>query len=354
MSVPTDLTETDPLHQGHHYAKIPHRQLMVMEGPDTIKFLQGLVTNNMPNIAAGGDGLYTGCLTPQGRMLYDVFVYPINAGENFPHPRFILDYGSSDAADLFKHLKRYLLRSKVKMRPATEEYDLYHIWSKPAPSSSSHFQVPVGGLIKKDNRLTDIGCLDPRVPGFGYRAVLPKDKDIKTVVPSDFTELPSSEYTIRRILHGVPEGVDDIWPEQSLPLECNLDYMNGVDFRKGCYVGQELTIRTYHTGVVRKRIVPVQIYKEGDSVPEQLQVDRSSTMSFTSQLDIKPVDGASKRSLGKTGGSVHNIGLALMRLEQVQKCVQDGVAPLRVADTNMLVRPFLPSWWPVEKDDNDA
>ena len=130
--------------------------------------------------------------------------------------------------------------------------------------------------------------------------------DIGTILSQvgDFKELSSEEYTIRRILNGIPEGIEDMWPEQSLPLESNFDYMNGgkakipgeifclrnikknvyirfyinalnsnllfffltkiVDFRKGCYVGQELTIRTYHTGVVRKRILPVQLYEKDE------------------------------------------------------------------------------------------
>ncbi|KAI8074143.1 hypothetical protein BC940DRAFT_339019 [Gongronella butleri] len=368
--------ELDAVHAGHHYAKIPGRELLSLEGPDALKFLQGLVTNNMPAIASGGDGLYTAFLTPQGRMLYDVFVYPVNVGENFPHPRFILDYGASDTTSLLKHLKRYILRAKIKIQPATDQFDLYHVWGKTHAAAHAS-NIPVGGLIKKEQRLTDIGCIDPRVPGFGYRAVVPKDQgkalyngtnaarqscleffffhlDIGSIVSSDYSELPASEYSIRRILHGVPEGIDDIWPEQALPLECNLDYMNGVDFRKGCYVGQELTIRTYHTGVVRKRVVPVQIYKDGDAVPQELQVDRSMDLSLAPQSDIKPADGSSKRAVGKTGSSVHNVGLALMRLEQVQKCVQGEPLPLKVNGTDMLVRPFLPSWWPIEQEEGDA
>lgn len=64
-------------------------------------------------------------------------------------------------------------------------------------------------------------------------------------------------YTLHRLLLGVPEGVLDIPPAQAFPMDSNLDMMGGLDFRKGCYIGQELTVRTYHTGVVRKRVYPV-------------------------------------------------------------------------------------------------
>ncbi|KAI8332125.1 hypothetical protein BC941DRAFT_474536 [Chlamydoabsidia padenii] len=353
LATTTGIKELDGLHQGHRFAKVPNRQLLEMEGPDTPKFLQGLITNHMPLISAGGDGFYTAFLTPQGRTLYDVFIYPVNVGENFPHQKYILDYPSTtDNSSFLKHLKRYILRSKVKIKDVSDDYSLYHLWdsthnvSPTIPESSS--TVPPGGLIKKKCRLSDIGCIDPRVPGFGYRAVVPNDQGVNSILPADeYSELSSEEYTIRRLLQGVPEGVDDIWPEQSLPLESNLDYMNGVDFRKGCYVGQELTIRTYHTGVVRKRIVPIQIYKEGESVPNTQYVDRQASLStsYQPQLDIHLADGSSKRGVGKTGSGIHNIGLALMRLEHVEKAMAGEQVGFKVKNTDLLIRPFIPSWW---------
>ncbi|KAI8096655.1 uncharacterized protein BX664DRAFT_324547 [Halteromyces radiatus] len=340
--------ELDPLHQGHRFAKVPQRQLLEMEGPDSTKFLQGLITNHMPLISAGGDGFYTAFLTPQGRTLYDVFIYPVNVGENFPHQKFILDYPSNDiSGSLLRHLKRYVLRSKVKMRDVSDEYSLYHIWGH-SHKATLDMPVPVGGLIKKNTRWSDIGCIDPRVPGFGYRAVIPNNQNIDNILPSDeYSELPAEEYTIRRLLQGIPEGVDDIWPEQSLPLESNLDYMNGVDFRKGCYVGQELTIRTYHTGVVRKRIVPVQLYKPGDNIPQTQSVNRQVTLptDYRPQLDINLTNGTSKRGVGKTCSGIHNIGLALMRLEHIEKCAHNDSIGFKIKDSEILLRPFLPSWW---------
>jgi folate-binding protein YgfZ len=83
-------------------------------------------------------------------------------------------------------------------------------------------------------------------------------------LPESYRQGTLEEYHVRRILNGVPEGIDDFIAGTSLPLECNLDYMNGVDFRKGCYVGQELTIRTYHKGITRKRIMPVQYFTPQD------------------------------------------------------------------------------------------
>ncbi|KAI8886704.1 Aminomethyltransferase folate-binding domain-containing protein [Backusella circina FSU 941] len=334
--------EKDTVHKEDRYCEIPNRSVIELEGVDSVKFLQGLITNHMPRISPGGDGFYAGFLTPQGRMLFDTFIYPVNMGVNFPHPKYVIDCPTATKDIFLRHLKRYLLRSKVKVRDCSEEYKLWHVWGN---ASANHLEP---NLIKKDMRLSDIGCTDPRVPGFGYRAVLKTDQKIESILPEagDFKQLSSEEYTIRRILQGIPEGVEDIWPETSLPLESNFDYMNGVDFRKGCYVGQELTIRTYHTGVVRKRIVPIQIYTNGDTVPQTQSVDRSKQYSLEPQKDIKLVDGSSKRGVGKLCSTVHNIGLALMRLEHVQKCVNGEQVEFCLGDdSETRFRPFLPEWW---------
>ncbi|KAI8076579.1 uncharacterized protein B0P05DRAFT_471735 [Gilbertella persicaria] len=256
----------------------------------------------MPKISPGGDGFYTAFLTPPGRMLYDTFIYPVNSGVNFPHPKFMIDCPASNTSTFMRHLKRYILRSKVKARDCSEEYQLWHVWG--------HHETLDPALVKKERRLSDIGCTDPRMSGFGYRAI-------------------------------------------SLPLESNLDYMNGVDFRKGCYVGQELTIRTYHTGVVRKRIVPVQIYSKDEplkmfSAPSVQSVDRHQTFpsGLVPQTDIKLVEGASKRGVGKMCSGIHNIGLALMRLEHVKRCAEgEPVAFTVPGNESIRIRPFLPDWW---------
>ncbi|KAI9269234.1 hypothetical protein BDA99DRAFT_346160 [Phascolomyces articulosus] len=310
----------------------------------------------MPLIATGGDGFYTGFLTPQGRMLYDAFIYPVNVGVNFPHPKFMIELPATATQPMFKHLRRYILRSKVKLRDVSDEFSAFSVWGNiHQHNEEEENKVPTGGLVKKSKRVSDIGCIDPRVPGFGYRAIVPRNEDMGHKLSSlgDFKELSSEEYTIRRILNGIPEGIADMWPEQSLPLESNFDYMNGVDFRKGCYVGQELTIRTYHTGVVRKRILPVQLYDKEESVPTTLKVDREKRYpsDIQPQMDIKLSGSSSKRGVGKTCSGIHNIGLALMRLEQVEKCTKNNDITFEIPDTNVRVRPFLPEWWPVEKQE---
>ncbi|ORE20400.1 Aminomethyltransferase folate-binding domain-containing protein [Rhizopus microsporus] len=266
----------------------------------------------MPKISPGGDGFFTAFLTPQGRMLYDAFIYPVNVGVNFPHPKFIVDIPTASKDMFVRHLKRYILRSKVKVRDCSDEYKLWHVWG----DALNHEHRVNPTLIKKEKRLSNVGCHDPRVPGFGYRAALPADQ------------------SIHHSLHELGEFKE---------LE--------IDFRKGCYIGQELTIRTYHTGIIRKRIVPVQIYRKDESAssstPRIQAVDRTyeyPSDALQPQKDIKLADGSSKRGVGKVCSGIHNIGLALMRLEHVQKFAQGEDVAFTV-DNDVYLAPFLPEWW---------
>nr|CAG8630260.1 14570_t:CDS:2 [Entrophospora candida] len=320
--------ENDIVHKGDHYVQIPNRALIEIHGENAVKFLQGLITNNMPLIQNGGDGFYAAFLNTTGRVLYDTFIYPKNIGSTFPHPTFLIECDSRGSSHLINHLKKYLLRSKIVITDVSSHYNAWSIWGKninnlwwqhqiPKPFTT---KLPTGTLVLKE-RINEIGCKDKRYPDMGLRLVLPADT--KPILPSSFTELPSIEYTIRRILHGIPEGIDDFETGTSLPLQSNFDYMGGIDFHKGCYIGQELTFRTYHTGVTRKRIIPIQLYREGESKPTTLVVDRKYN---TSSSDLPPphkeivniTDNKKGRSIGNIGSSCYNVALALLRLDKLK------------------------------------
>src|SRR5690606_18264826 len=155
----------------------------------------------------------------------------------------------------------------------------------------------------------------------GYRILQLGDK-----TPGiDLDQAPEDAYTIRRYLRGVPEGQGEMLREQSLPQESNVDFMNGIDFHKGCYVGQELTIRTKHRGVVRKRVLPCVIYDQHDAPPEALHYNPEGTGTTTTAesltADMIPQETSigrfekRGRSAGKWLRGVGNVGLGLCRLE---------------------------------------
>ncbi|CAG8976212.1 hypothetical protein HYALB_00011143 [Hymenoscyphus albidus] len=149
-------------------------------------------------------------------------------------------------------------------------------------------------------------------------------------------EVGEEVYRLRRYLHGVPEGQEELFRESALPQESNIDWMGGIDYKKGCYVGQELTVRTHHRGVVRKRILPVQFYGLDEPIPKTFEYDPTKRYSAENILygtDIERfqpglletiVQGATdehptrkKKSTGKVITGVGNVGLALCRLKEM-------------------------------------
>lgn len=295
------------------------RRLISIAGPDAAKFLQGIVTANVSD--ADGeprrDGFYTAFLTATGRVLYDVFVYP-NHGASAEEPGFLIEVDADQAKMLAKHIKRYKLRAKLVVRLLGEdEASVWHAWDD---SKGTNWDS-----IVNQTKLT---LQDPRAPGLGCRFVR-LDQNAPEI---DLEQSTEDAYTIRRYLHGVPEGQDEISREHALPQETNMDVMNGIDFRKGCYVGQELTIRTKHRGVVRKRILPCVIYEKEHAAPTELQyhAEGAALALESATADMIPRDTSigrfekRGRSAGKWLKGVGNVGLGLCRLEIMTDVVLPG------------------------------
>lgn len=354
-------------------AKVPRRGVIEVSGRDTVKLLQGLVSNDVRSLELNKSELpdsqstpalvYAGFMNPQGRMLADAFIHRQPAlGDG--SPRWLLDVDSRTLPSLLAFIKKFKLRSKVKLSDVSSEYHIVQAWStsssSPAPSSIA----------------TKLG-LDPRCNTIGFRGVLPSSESLDVDTQAEVVD--GDEYTLHRIVNGVAEGALDFPEGSSLPLESNLDYMNGVDFRKGCYVGQELTARTHHTGVVRKRIVPLSFYLPDTPPPSHLsQVDRSPSFSLPNHLAevrSRPVSSdaasaAGKPARGKAAGKftagIYNVGLGCLRLEQVQRWTdasneaankEDGLEMSVLAadgETTLLVRPWIPSWWPKETSPSEG
>jgi len=276
-----------------------------------------LTTQNIPssNLTTG---FYSAFLNASGRVLHDVFIYPAAHSQAYrdyvlgardeADPGLLIEVDANEVDALAKHLKRYKLRAKVVIRVLDEGQ--WSVWSAWGSNAQNHKVI------------SGIGCLDQRAPEMRYRVVLPGSEKI-----SDFDQEVSVEsYGVRRMMMGVAEGQEEILKETALPQESNIDYMGGIDFRKGCYVGQELTIRTHHTGVVRKRILPVQIYDPGESskTPDELAYNQNSKLMLPPKgANISRVDKKG-RSAGRWLGGVGNIGLSLCRLEAMTDTVLTG------------------------------
>lgn len=375
------------------------RRLISVSGPDAPKFLQGVITQNIfaaptttTSTSSGGGsakvrqhGFYSAILTASGRVLYDVFIYPdhrrmdaASEGESF-----LVEVDADQAARLEKHFKRYKLRAKFDVRLLPPgEVTVWHGWPDQNVDGKDFLQLdqPPMSLLT-----------DPRAPGLGYRMLTMGEKEPVVDLPrigagsgnagggggGGEEDEGEAAYRVRRYLFGVPEGQQELLREKALPLEGNLDVMGGVDFRKGCYVGQELTIRTKHRGVVRKRVLPVMLYGgQGGNGGPPTTLEYQPGLIDGGGVDAAdiPTDtsigrvGKKGRSAGKWLRGVGNIGLALSRLEIMTDVVLPGetaAASYNPADEFVMetppgedgtggaqvkVKAFVPAWLQRELD----
>lgn len=296
------------------YVAFPRRRLIELKGPDAPKFLQGLMTNNIIRKAP----YYAAFLDARGRVLWDIFIWPQRDGES---EAFLIEVDADEVEDVLKHLKRHKLRSKIQISALSED-DPRRVWATWPPASTPPWNSELQCLME-----------DPRAEGFGRRFIADRrelsDDEHQFLDAKSRDEWKNrSQYRLRRYMHGIAEGQREIERGVALPMDYNIDLNGGIDFRKGCYVGQELTIRTKHTGVVRKRILPVQLYPSDADPPtgadDMPTHDPEALADVDEDLDganIKQLDESGKPRRGAAAGKLiarlDNVGLALCRLENM-------------------------------------
>ncbi|ODN89617.1 mitochondrial protein [Cryptococcus wingfieldii CBS 7118] len=314
-------------------AHLPHKHVLELAGPDAHKFLKGLTSKDVEYLAGG----YSGFLNASGRVLHPVFIFPrspnsyLIAHESPPH----------HPAPLPALLPPFKLRSKVRIKDVSEQWDAWSAWQDTVPEGPSPlrtWKMGSGGAAEsrwdwQDGIRTvglseqEVGCWDLRAGwnSMGRQILVPKGQSPSLSSSHDIASL--DDYKLHRMLLGVPEGQDEIIPGSALPLESSMDIHGGVDFRKGCYLGQELTVRTYHTGATRKRILPVRLFPmdhSGSILDLISSPSPASSLEATFPLDITfhpPTSSASKkpRSAGKILSLHNTVGLALVRLEMAER-----------------------------------
>lgn len=311
------------------YARLTNRGLISITGVDSATFLQGLITQNMlvtsdPSRHIRRTGTYTAFLNSQGRILNDAFIYPLpSPAGNDLEREWLVEVDKNEVTSLLKHLKKHKLRAKLKLRALDDgERTVWSSWKNHSEPRWAAYNLESEAASPFSLGSNIVGCIDSRAPGFGSRIVTPGSEELRNYLPDESqvagSEVELGSYTVRRMLHGVAEGQTEIIRESALPMECNMDLARGIDFRKGCYVGQELTIRTHHTGVVRKRILPVQLYTQEPPSASTPAYDPTVDVSLPpSGSNISKAGGRRGRSAGKFLNGVGNIGLALCRLEMM-------------------------------------
>ncbi|HEY2483131.1 MAG TPA: folate-binding protein [Caulobacteraceae bacterium] len=197
------------------YAELSDRAVISVSGPDWRGFLQGLLTQDVETLA-DGEVRFAALLTPQGRLLFDLFVIGEADGCR-------LDCAAERREALVQRLSLYRLRAKVEI--ALVDVPVLALWNVA--------EAPAGWLA------------DPRLPGLGFRGYGLAAPDAQ-----------SGSYDAHRLSLGIP-GAADWGHDTTYPIEANFDLLNGVDFRKGCFVGQETTSRMKRRGQVKTRMAPI-------------------------------------------------------------------------------------------------
>ena len=217
------------------FTLLPHRSVVAVGGPDRAEFLQGLISNDTAKVGPGR-AIWAALLTPQGRFLNDMFVVEDASGT------FLMETERERAPALAKKLKMYTLRSKVTVEDRSAAMEVAVVFGPGAEKL-----LPVTGAT---------GFVDPRLPELGVRVLAPVGQ---TAAVLGLGEATVAEYEALRLRLGVPDGSRDLTVEKALLLESGFDELHGVDWQKGCYMGQELTARTKYRGLIKRRLFPVRI-----------------------------------------------------------------------------------------------
>jgi tRNA-modifying protein YgfZ len=258
-------------------ASLPDRGVVSVSGADSAGFLQGLLTNDVEGLAPG-EARYAALLTSQGKILFDMIVVRApDAGG----PVFLIDCGAAQAANLAKRLSFYKLRAKVAIADESAARAVAAFWGG-EPGAIE------GGLV----------YADPRDPRLGWRAILPRP------IADGVGPEHAGEYEGLRIGVVAPKGGVDFAYGDAFPHDANLDLLHGVDFDKGCYVGQEVVSRMKHRGTARRRIARVKLAGPPPA-PGAPVMDR-------------------ELAVGMLGSSSGREALALLRLDRVEDAASAG------------------------------
>lgn len=288
----------------------------------------------MNHLEHGMGCMYTMFLNVKGRVLYDSIIYKTSEQETF----FVeCDAGGVDS--LCRHLKMYRVRRKIDIDNLKDDYGIFALFNadgvegvkRERKDGSLPGVIVPCDLLKTtlpDSSSTKVYrdlliYRDPRISYLGSRIIAPKTTDALAQIGDIVAVKSGTSYKWFRYYLGVGEGSTDLPVGDCFPLEANCDYLHGISFHKGCYIGQELTARTHHTGVVRKRLMPLYFTKTPTKIPDDCKIIHKGN------------------NLGKLRGVEGDVGLGLLRIDKVLELgefsVGDGIATT-----------LKPNWWPLE------
>ena len=283
------------------------RGVIKVAGEDARRFLNGLVTSDIDTLRPGA-ARFAALLTPQGKIVVDFFVAeaaPEDGGG------FFLDCPRALTPALLEKLAFYKLRAKVTIEDLSQALGVLAVWPDRVDSEYGPSYA------------------DPRHVGLGTRVLLPPQLAPEAAEDLGATPVDADVYDAHRIALGVPRGGTDFMYGDTFPHEADMDQLAGVDFDKGCYVGQEVVSRVEHRATARSRIVPI------------------------AYDDYSPIPGlpvlAGEKEVGHLGSTAKGRGLAMLRLDRVADALAAGL-PLTCG--GIAITLVKPDWakfpWPGE------
>jgi tRNA-modifying protein YgfZ len=261
-------------------AVLKDRGVVEVSGPDAVKFLHNIVTNTISTLEPG-EARFAALLAPQGKILFDFLVF---AQDGEDGRRLLLDCPKELVADLTRRLSMYKLRADVTIANRSDEVTALAIWGADGAPEIEALAL----------------ATDPRAPALGWRALV--------VGPRASDASADEAYEALRIEAGVPKGGVDFKYNDAFPHEANMDRLSGVDFKKGCFIGQEVVSRMKHRNTVRTRVTPFQ------------------AQGATPAQGARILDG--EIEIGVIGSTKGSKGLALVRLDKAEAARAAGRATL--------------------------
>jgi folate-binding protein YgfZ len=292
------------------FALLDDRSILAVSGADRRIFLQGLVSNDVEKVGPRR-ACYAALLTAQGKYLHDFMMIELGGAV-------LLEAEAGRLGDLKRRLSMYRLRAKAALdeRP---ELAVAAVFGEGARAAMGLSEEPGSA----QPFASGVAFVDPRLAALGVRCILPNTDLRSALEGAGLAETGFPVYDRLRLELGIPDGGRDLVPEKSILLEAGFDELNGVDWQKGCYVGQELTARTKYRGLIKKRLMPVEI-------------DGPAPGPGT----IVTAEG---REVGEMRSSRDGIGLALLRIEPVVEGKH-----LKAGDTTLV--PAKPGWMRLDND----
>lgn len=260
---------------------LPERALLAVSGADAPGFLHSLLTANIETLAPG-QAKAAALLTPQGKIIAEMII--ANASDS--EPLFLIDLRAGFAEDLAARLERYRLRAKVEIARLGREIGVMALLDAPATTGEAFYSFA-----------------DPRHHALGQRLYGPVEalraacSGLGTASPADYHRL--------RLERGIPEAGSDYLPLDTFAHEALLDQFGGIDFKKGCYIGQEIVSRMEHRGTARARALPLR-FLNGFGVLGGVEILAGS------------------RPLGRTGEAVGDRAIGIIRLDRLAEAYASG------------------------------